>query len=192
MSLTRIDPHAHAFALDEYSRYSPGETHVPMFLEMAGIDPAKPFKGSVLDAGTGSGKGAVALAEAGFRVTACDRDDYRIDEAKALTIDFRGGVDLRRDLRPLGFHDYVYCCDVMEHLDERDTMLAINNMVAIARRGLFLSISFTQDRFGYRIGEPLHRTVKGYTWWRDAMQALWCVQESRHLMGTGVFLVTPR
>lgn len=178
-------------SVPKYSDFSPGEARVPMFMEMAGVDAAATFKGSALDAGTGSGKGAVALAAHGFRVTACDLDDYRADEARALTIPFARAC-LWDDLRPLGWFDYAYCCDVMEHVPPEFTMLVVARLLAVSRRGAFFSISLVPDAFGAWVGRPLHQTVRPFTWWRDNLRSLGDVVECRDLRTTGVYYVAPR
>jgi predicted RNA methylase len=56
------------WAVTAYAAHSPGETYLPMFLDMA-----KPGRGAtILDAGCGSGKGGLALRAAGFDVRLCD------------------------------------------------------------------------------------------------------------------------
>lgn len=182
-----------AWSLEDYARHAPGEIHAPRFVEMAGVLEADRPVGrplTVLDAGAGSGKGALALEALGFGVTLLDIT------AAGLVPDARRfrylEAPLWSDLRAVaGRFDYVYCCDVLEHVDEAMTMLAIARMLEASRRGVFLSISLVPDQFGILVGRPLHLTVKPFTWWRDRIRELGTVAECRDLIDAGLFLVTP-
>ena len=184
------------WALDAYATHSPGAAMVPIFLDM--IRPLQTERvdqwtaGSVLDAGCGSGKGAIALRDAGFgRVTLCDLTDAGlVDEAKDLPFH---DVFLTDNLAPaVGYHDWVYCCDVMEHVPPTFTMLVVHQMLRVARRGVFLSISLVPDGFGAWVGKPLHQSVQSFTAWRDQLATIGEVVECRDLLTSGVYLVRAR
>ncbi len=183
------------WAVPAYADVSPGEQCVPLFSEMAGIDPTTTRGLTVLDAGCGSGKGAVALAAQGFRVSMVDLTDAGlVPAATALTF---VEAALWDDLTRLGYlfggkADYVYCCDVLEHIPPEFTMLVLRRLLDVARRGVFLSISLVPDTFGAWVGKPLHQTVQPFVWWRDHLNLLGCVVASRDLIETGVFYVEPR
>jgi hypothetical protein len=85
--------------------------------------------------------------------------------------------------------DYIYCCDVLEHLPPQFTMLAIDQLLRVAQRGVFLSISLVPDNFGAWVGAPLHQTVQSFTWWRDGLAELGTVLEARDLLSTGLYWV---
>lgn len=184
--------------IEDYAKVSPGEDRVAMFQAMTGAT-----SGTVLDAGCGAGKGAVALAAAGFTVTLCDLTDAGLTvEALGVGPFFR--TSLWHDLRPLVYlahvaretppqpFEYVYCCDVLEHVPTEYTMLAISRLLEVSRRGLFLSIALVPDQFGVWAGEPLHQTVQPFTWWRDRLADLGELVESRDCLMSGVYLVRPR
>lgn len=190
MTTTAVEMKAlytNVWSVDSYAAVSPGEKCVPVFLEMCGDH----MRRSVLDAGCGSGKGALALQAAGFTsVSLCDITDA------GLLPDARGfpfaEVCLWQPLqRRVGFVDWVYCCDVMEHLPTAFTMLAVSRLLEVARRGVFLAITFVPDEFGVWVGEALHQTVQPFTWWRDQLQEVGNVVEARDMLITGVFLVKP-
>jgi len=171
-----------------YAEHSPGVGVLPIFLDIVGAR-----RGHVLDAGTGSGKGALALSAAGFCVTACDVTNAGlVPEAKGLP--FRSAC-LWRPLRPLAptenFH-WVYCTDVLEHLPTQFTMLAIDQMLRVAARGLFLNISLVPDGFGVWAGKALHQTVQSYAWWKDALAEVGRVTDARDLLHSATFYVEPR
>lgn len=171
--------------IDEYTDYSPGEKHAAMFARLIG----GARRQSVLDAGCGSGKGALALAKNGFDVEMCDLTDAGLtEEVRAVGLPFHSAC-LWEDLAPLGSFDFVYCCDVMEHLPKEFTMLTVARLMAVARRGVFFSISFQNDNFGAWVGRPLHQTVEGFSWWRDRLRSMGVLEEARDLLDSGVFLL---
>jgi ubiquinone/menaquinone biosynthesis C-methylase UbiE len=176
-------------SIQTYGNNSPGEQFLPLFLQMVGDT-----RGTLLDAGTGSGKGAVALQRAGFTVCLCDVTDAGlIPDARALT--FKSACLSRGfgGYEHCGFarttFDYVYCCDVLEHMPPQFTMLAVEQMLRITKRLLFLSVSLSVDVNGAWIGKRLHQTVEPFTWWRDSLSELGRVVEARDLLDCGVFLV---
>lgn len=165
-----------------YAEHSPGEAMLPLFLQM-GL-----HGGTVLDAGTGSGKGAVALAKTGFLPTLLDMTDAGlVDEAKAFP--FEEGC-LWHDLGARRF-DYVYCTDVLEHVPTQFTMLAVQQMLRVCHIGLFISVSLVPDSFGVWAGKNLHQTVQPFLWWKQSFAEVGIVQESRDLMNNAVFFVRP-
>lgn len=189
------EAYTHAFAVDRYSVYSPGEQYLPLFCEMAGIQSHEHHRYTVLDAGTGSGKGALALKHAKFMVTACDFVDGRVPEAR--DVHFKEITSLWDDLRSqLGYLrggriDYVYCTDVLEHIPPEFTMLTVRRLLDVCTRGVFLTIALVPDAFGYQVGRPLHQCVMPYVWWRDHLNTVGRVKEARDLILNAAFLVEP-
>jgi 2-polyprenyl-3-methyl-5-hydroxy-6-metoxy-1,4-benzoquinol methylase len=176
--------------LDHYGDHAPGEAWLPLFLDITGTT----MRTSVLDAGCGSGKGALALQAAGFtRITLCDLTDAGlVPDARSEKLPFVS-ASLWDDLRKsCGFHDWVYCCDVLEHVPTPFTMLVISRLLEVARRGVFLTISFVPDNFGIWVGGPLHETQQSFTAWRDQLATLGTVEEARDLLIAGAFLVKPQ
>ena len=175
-------------AVDAYGEHAPGEHYLPIFLQIVGSN-----RGHVLDAGTGSGKGALALEAAGFRVTCCDVTDAGlVSDAKRLP--FRSACLWHplRSIAPSNTFDYVYCTDVLEHIPTQFTMLCIEQMLRVARRGLFLSVSLVPDHFGMYLGKPLHQTVQSFMWWRESWSELGAVTDARDLITSATFYVEPR
>lgn len=178
------DTYRDMWAVNAYAAHSPGESRVPMFLQVAGDD-----RGTLLDAGAGSGRGAVALREAGFDVTMCDlTGDGLVDEASDLP--FRQAV-LWEDLTGLGRFRWGYCCDVMEHIPPPFTMLVARRLLDICDT-VFFSISLVHDTFGSYVGKPLHQSVQSFTAWRDQLDAVGEVIEARDLLTNGVYVVRAR
>jgi SAM-dependent methyltransferase len=175
-------------SLESYGDCAPGEFYAPLFLQHV-----NGRYGHVLDAGCGSGKGALALAKAGLRVTLCDLTDAGlVDEARALPfVTACLWHDLKR-ATPSGSVDWVFCCDVLEHIPSQFTMLAIDQMLRIARQGVFLGIALVPDSFGAWVGRPLHQTVQPFQWWRDSLKELGDVVDARDLFQSAAYFVVPR
>lgn len=181
--------------VEDYAKTSPGGQLVPAFLEMSGASPTWrrefPFLGpqTVLDAGCGAGKGAVSLKAAGFTVEMCDLTPAGLI-AEASDIPFHDAClwhPLRMQLHRT--FDWVYCCDVLEHIPTPFVMLAVSRMLEIAHHGVFLSIALQGDNFGVWVGKPLHQTVMGFVQWRDALSELGRVKECRDMLMNGLYLV---
>ena len=174
------------WSIDSYHVNSPGAQVLPVFLDMSGATPGA----TILDAGCGSAKGAVALTKAQMRVTMCDlTPDGVVAEATGLPF---VSACLWDDLTPLGTFDYVYCCDVLEHIPTPFTMLVIARLLAVAKRGVFLSISTVPDNYGPLVGATLHQTVQPFVWWRDQLAAMGHLKEARDMLISGCYYVEPR
>lgn len=186
-------------AIPTYRDFSPGQEYAPMFAQMVRErgwlqDTPSPM---IIDAGCGTGKGALALAEEGLPVSLmCDLTYFGVEDA-ARPIPFREAVLWKPLIPQLGYlglggrADFLYCCDVMEHLPKEYTMLAIAQMLAVTRKALFLSISLKHDRMGAWLGTSLHKTVESFVWWRDNLKEVGEVLEARDLLHTGIYLVRP-
>lgn len=189
------------WAVDAYNRNSPGERLVVPFVDMVGPlvqsdfnSPEKgrghlwdPSKHSVLDAGCGAGRGMLALRKAGFfDVRGIDIVDVRLPEAQ----DFGFVESPLWDALKIKT-DFVYCCDVLEHVPPQFTMLVIARLLEVAKRGVFLSISNVPDTYGAWVGKTLHETVQPFVWWRDNISVLGNLVEARDLLISSLFLVTP-
>lgn len=186
---TERQTYSDMWTVPAYSAHSPGEMMVPVFLSM--LRRTTMSAESVLDAGCGSGKGALALRDFGFKVSLCDITDEGLDpEARLMPFE---RVVLWEDLRQgVGFHDYVYCCDVMEHIPPTFAMLVVSRLLEVARSGVFFSISFVPDTMGAWIGKPLHQTLQSFVDWRDQLSTVSRLVEARDMLNAGAFLVEPR
>jgi SAM-dependent methyltransferase len=177
---------------DLYAEHSPGVRCLPAFLDLAG---AEGHGRAVLDAGCGSGQAGVALAVAGYRVTLADLTDAGLaPDARALPflpiVLWRPIPAQRGAMMP--WWDYVYCCDVLEHLPTAYVGLALDRLLTVAGTAVFLSVGLTHDVHGMWVGEPLHQTVQPYCWWRDLARELGEVLDARDLHTTATFLVRSR
>jgi 2-polyprenyl-3-methyl-5-hydroxy-6-metoxy-1,4-benzoquinol methylase len=189
-----------AWAVEAYATNSPGEQCVPVFLDMLAAA-GHVGRGTVLDAGCGAGKGAIALVRAGFDVTLTDLTPAGLEQtAEAPELGDLSFVPacLWEDLMPvargvgLEAFDFAYCCDVMEHIPTHLTMLVVARLLDVAGKGVFLSVSMVPDVFGVWVGEPLHQTVQPFVWWRDQLNVVGRVVEARDLLTVSCFLLEPR
>jgi 2-polyprenyl-3-methyl-5-hydroxy-6-metoxy-1,4-benzoquinol methylase len=181
-------------SVEPYATVAPGEQFARVLLEYAGT-----ARGTVLDAGCGSGKGGVVLANAGFNVTLCDLTDAGLtEEARALPF---YEACLWQSLKPVaankGFwgrsrFDYTFCCDVLEHIDPALTMLVVARLLEVTKRAMVVSVSCVPDNFGVWVGRPLHLTIQPFVWWRDHLRELGRVVDARDLLSAAVFTVEPR
>lgn len=192
--------YSNTWAIPEYSNHSPGEQNIEFFLQNAAPYLTNGTRGvTVLDAGCGSGKGAAALSRAGFRVKMVDiTSDGLVEQAKSIPYEdaclwhWHSLYLAARAFRHPGANtfDFVYCCDVLEHIPPQFTMLSIANLLRVSRYGLFLSISLVPDNFGIWVGEQLHNTVQPFTWWRDSLRELGTLHDARDLITNGVFFIS--
>lgn len=175
-------------AVAAYRSFSPGLEYLPVFLEQVGAQ-----RGTLLDAGCGTGRAGLKLSELGFDVTLFDCTDAGLDpEARGLR--FEQGNLWGKLPRPPRWvlYDYAYCCDVLEHIPTAFAMLVVANLLRSVYRGVFLSIALTPDAFGAWTGRPLHLTVQNFSWWRDNLRELGRVREARDFLTTGIYYVEPR
>lgn len=165
-----------------YLKNSPGEIHSDMFGDVTGCKAGD----MVIDFGCGAGQGGQAIAEKfGCRVTYFDLERYAGCPDPFVQGSLWDPIPVEHEK----VWDFGYCCDVMEHLPEQFTMLAVHNMMNACRVGVFFSISFLPDNFGKFVGEPLHLTVKPFIWWRDSLSEMGNLVDARDFQGEGVFYV---
>lgn len=176
------DLYEKVWTLDQYGVMSPGEEFAEAFFQMVGGE----LYGTdtMLDAGCGAGKGALALSKRGLQPFLVDLVDVRCEEAKRFAFKRTSLWTLDVPLQ-----DWGYCCDVMEHLPKEYTMLAASRILNAVKHGAFFSIALVPDNMGVFVGEPLHKTVEPFTWWRDRLAELGRIIECRDLLSNGLYLV---
>ena len=167
---------------DRYRVFSPGERFVSLFRQMV-----RPRRGSrLLDAGCGTGRAGVALS-ADFDVTLCDFVDARDEAAKALPF-FKANLWSPKFRSQKGW-DYIYCCDVLEHIPPSRVDAVLRHLTAHTTKGAFFSICHEKAHFKGEGGEPLHLTVQPFEWWLKKLGEYGTVKHARHLLQNGVFYV---
>jgi SAM-dependent methyltransferase len=187
-------------AVGSYGDLAPGERYLPIFLDLVGGPREVVLSHTVLDAGCGSGKGALALRQAGFHVGMCDLTPAGLCH-DALSLPFVEAC-LWQDLRHVptiikrmwnrATVDYTYCCDVLEHVPPQFTMLAVDQLLRITKVGCFLTVCSLADNLGVWVGHPLHQTVESFVWWRDSLREVGDVVDARDLHQAATFYLRPR
>ena len=153
-AMSERDKYRTIWQFDSYRDFSPGEHAARGFAAMI------EGRGTVIDFGCGTGRGALTLEAEGFDPVLVDfAGNCRDDEAKHLPFvewDLTQPIFLRA---PYGF-----CCDVMEHVPAADVDVVIGNIMEAAGT-VWFQISTVPDSFGDLIGATLHNTVRNHDWW---------------------------
>lgn len=172
-----------AWMIREYADHSPGEEIAELFFEIA-----QPKIGeNIIDLGTGSGKGAIALHGYGLDVSILDLTfNGLVPKAKALDFE-RVGSALWADWG-IRKWDYGYCVDVMEHIPMEYVMLTLKQIVTNCEK-VFFHICLQRDGFGKLVGQPLHLTVMPFEWWKAKLSDVGKIIECRDFINNGVYYV---
>ena len=152
---------------DDYRKYSPGETQVDSFLEMA--EPS--FGCTIIDWGCGTGRASRSLYNKGFDVTMLDFAPSCLDDAVrelAQDNDFLRFEEHDITKKTKFTSQYGFCVDVLEHLPE-DKIDETLEIILAASKQVFFQISTAEDAFGKaeEIDHPLHLTIHDYQWWLE-------------------------
>lgn len=155
-----------AWANPRYRAFSPGEYAVTEFLAVTDAKPGD----TVRDLGCGSGRAGTQLARRGLKVTQYDF----AENCRDAEIDLPFALHDLTQLIPGLPADWVFCCDVMEHIPPEDVRKVLLNVVRAGWR-VFLGICTDKDDYGPQLlGHPLHLTVQPAEWWREQLEALDC------------------
>jgi hypothetical protein len=188
---TEVEKYAAMWERPEYRQVAPGEHVAQVFLGIARPKPGA----TVIDFGTGTGRGALGLALfGGLKVEMLDFT------ANCLDPDIKNALTTQAHMLKFTQHDltdpcpvvaeYGFCTDVLEHIPTADVDRVLRNMLKAAQH-LFLQISCEPDHLGALIGETLHLTVQPFAWWLQKLQALDCLVHFSHDAGTHcLFYVT--
>jgi len=151
-----------AWKHDDYRKYSPGEQIFPLFMDTC----KPPRNAKLVDWGSGTGRAGYMAWQNGLDVTFVDFIEHSLDETvrnelcdtlKFVKHDIVEPIDMRCD--------YAYCCDVLEHIPEKDINTVLTNILTNCREAFF-QIATVEDHFGEVLDHgPLHLTVHEYNWW---------------------------
>lgn len=160
-----------------YRSNSPGEKLVEKFFSIADWKPGD----TLIDLGCGPGRASIALADRGFKVTMLDITDDCLDKSVRVTAGSVGIPFIEQNLWDVylsvhGRFDWLYCCDVLEHIPPEHVDATLNNLQAMTGKGGFLQIALWDDSYGNKIGETLHLTVKPVEWWREKIESRWNIK----------------
>lgn len=165
---------------------TPGLRNLALFKDVLG--PQIDLGGTLLDVGCGDGTTGLAYRDLGFDVTLSDlSDEWLVPEARALPfVPHAVWQPFPQMARLGGRYDVVTAVDVLEHVPEAFTMLAVSQLLHLGRR-VFLTIALQPDTWGIWVGKPLHRTVQPFTWWRDHLREVGVVLECRDCLAFGLY-----
>ena len=170
--LPEREKYVRMWAIPGYRRLAPGEDAAATFLDIVKPD------GLVIDFGSGTGRGALAISKAGVDVFMIDfASNCRDNEALHLPF-------LEHDLsEPCALRaPYGYCTDVMEHIPPGQVETVIRNIMGSAEK-VFFQIATVPDNFGAVINQRLHLTVEPHDWWADTFQRLGYAVTWQHDLG---------
>jgi hypothetical protein len=148
-----------------YRTNSPGERLVPKFLELAQWEKDD----SLIDCGSGTGRASKLLSDAGFDVTMLDLVSESTDPG--ITLPFIEACLCHF----VDKFDWVYCCDVLEHIPTEHVDEVLDNLAAMTGYGAFMQIAMFHDGFGQMIDDTLHLTVQPAEWWMEKINKRWQV-----------------
>lgn len=154
------------WAISDYRNYSPGEkVALSAMLELG----AKTGD-TVIDFGCGCGRPASLLTSHGFVVTGVDHTRTALDPGHPRGYQFVEAClwDLPKMTAKWGF-----CTDVMEHIPTEKVDDALSSIKDRCTNGVYFQIATFKDRFGSRIEETLHLTVKEPVWWAEKLMYHW-------------------
>jgi len=147
------EKYEHMWQIDAYRKEAPGESYVLDAITQLGMRPGD----SVIDFGCGTGRGAKAFQNLGYRVTGVDH----VRGALETDIPF---VEACLWETPALRADWGYCTDVMEHIPT-EKVGEVLWRIASSVKGCFFSIATQPDNLGKRIGRVLHVTCLPAMWW---------------------------
>ena len=122
---------------------------------------------SVLDVGCGPGYSLLRFLIAGKEVMGTEVCEYLY--GTALIAFMNNDVVVPARIQNLPFeaesYDLVYCTDVLEHIPEQDIEVSIRELVRVAKKYIYVSVSTVPAMFHPELG--LHETVKPKEWWYE-------------------------
>jgi len=156
-----------------YRDCSPGEMFARFFFE--GFEEKIKAGQSIIDFGCGTARVAKSFLMKGLKTTLVDISVYSLDE------EMRGALSLfSEQLRfvegclwslpeDLEAAEWIYCCDVMEHIPTHLVDQVLEQVASRMKLGGYFSICLQEDLVGKKVGFPLHLTVKDQPWWEEKL-----------------------
>jgi 2-polyprenyl-3-methyl-5-hydroxy-6-metoxy-1,4-benzoquinol methylase len=164
----------------EYRLASPGFFSAQAFLNF--FRDGVQIGDTIIDFGCGTGRAGSVFLLRGLSVQMVDIVSNCLDEHIANLMHFCSDKfefieaclwDLPKTLAA---SDWIYCCDVLEHLPEEFVDLALAQMSERTKKGGFFQIFLQEEHFGDLIGKQLHLTLHTKEWWIDKISNYWKIE----------------
>lgn len=176
-------------SVPEYRVYSPADRWIPVFFSFF-YDQFQ--KGDmVLDFGCGSGRSALPLLKADFKVHLVDITIEALDPAtvllwRASSIHFTESClwDLSANIKP---EPWILCFDVLEHIPPEKIESVLLGISSRMQKGGLFSICLKEDEFGQIIDDKLHLTVQSADWWKGKISKFF--DSHKELFNNGIILL---
>lgn len=167
-----------------YRDYSPGMENVTRFMNV--IKPER--ASSLLDVGCGTGEAGLEFQRLGLNVRWLDITHEGLNKSVPRDCFQQACLWMDWERNLTSTYDYGFCCDVMEHIPTEYSMLVVDRIISACDVTWF-QIALVPDQFGAAIGQPLHLTVKPYSWWLERLRLAGHVIDARDLCQQALFVV---
>ncbi len=136
---------------------------------------------SLIDFGCGTGAAASVFLPLGLQVQLVDIASNCLDEQILHLMRLLPGQiifhestlwDLSQDIAKA---DWIYCCDVLEHIPEMYIDAALSQMAEKCKKGGFFQIALQEEPFGDLIDMQLHLTLQPKEWWIQKLQTFFSI-----------------
>ena len=163
-----------------YRRSSPGLRVSKLFLDK--LHPLITEGQRLIDFGSGTGKAAAPFLQAGLCVDMVDIASNALDpEMQSLLhilpahLSFTQSPlwNLPKTLKPA---EWIYCCDVLEHIPSERVMDTLREMSKRTLKGGIFQIYLEDEPFGDMIGQTLHLTLRPREWWIHQIAKFWPIR----------------
>ena len=123
---------------------------------------------TVLDVGCGTGYSVLEFLKQGKFANGIETSKYLVDVKLKQMTDLgitRYGSILEIPCEADSF-DLVFSTEVLEHIEEKDVITAVSELVRVSKKYLYLTVCFVDSV----IDKRLHLTVKPAKWWDEIFE----------------------